>query len=197
MPRYCFIEECRESSYKNPSRKLVRFPKNTKTFLCDQHFPKKFFGKKKLKETSYEKIKSILEEKGISVPMEPLPEKTMKNKRTFSRMCVVKHCQMTDRSTKPSLRFVIFPKTDTELYDVWMEKCNLSKADRTKAYKYVCEKHFLDKMDPVPNCNLTSPANLKQTYQFSKFIEDEIVTTAKQVDGCLGNLEVGALKFFL
>lgn len=165
MPRYCFIDWCRKTSYKNPNRKLIRFPKKTKTFLCDQHFPSKFFGKKKLKESAYEKIEAILREKGISVPVEPLAEKIIKNKRKYSRRCVMEHCQLTDTSTKPPLRFVQFPKKDSELYNVWVKKCNLSKQESTKAYKYVCEKHFIHKNDLVPNCNLTSSVNLKRKIQ--------------------------------
>lgn len=198
MPRYCFIESCRETSYKNSKRKLFRFPKSNKTFLCDQHFPAKFFGKKKLKESSYDKIRALLEEKGINVPVKPLAEKIVKNKRKFSRMCVVKHCQMTDTSTKPPLRFKLFPKTDNELYDVWMKKCNLSRAESTRAYKYVCEKHFLNKADVVPNCNLTPLENVKRTYQFSKLnpeVTDKSVTTAQE-DKRPGNPEVEALYSF-
>lgn len=200
MPRYCFIQWCRKTSYKNPNRKLVRFPKNTKTFLCDQHFPSNFFGKKKLKESSYEKIKIILREQGIRIPVERLADKIMQNKRKYSRRCVIKHCQLTDTSTKPPLKFVIFPKRDSELYDVWVDKCKLSKDDRAKAYKYVCEKHFLDKADLVPNCNLTSAGTLKRTYQLSKMMKEipteNATTDAFQEDRLQpSNTEVKALYF--
>lgn len=195
MPRYCFIEWCRKTSYKNPNRKLFRFPKNTKTFLCDQHFPSNFFGLKKLKESSYEKIETILKEKGISVPVEPLAERIIKNKRKYSRRCVIKHCQLTDRSTKPPLKFVIFPKKEHELYDVWVKKCNLSKEESAKAYKYVCEKHFLDKADQVPNCDLTSAGNATRTYQLSKIIQEmakeNVTTDGSQAE----NSEVKAFIF--
>lgn len=198
MPRYCFIERCRNTSYKNPNRKLIRFPKNTKTFLCDQHFPSTFFGKKKLKESSYDKIESILKEKGISVPLEPLAEKIMKNKRKYSRRCVISHCQLTDTSTTPPVRFVIFPKKDSKLYDVWVKKCNLSTADGAKACKYVCEKHFSDTSDRVPNCNLTSTKlKAKRTRQLSKFIQgdtkENVTTDESQADRCQPNSEVARI----
>lgn len=199
MPRYCFIEWCRKTSYKNPDRKLCRFPKNTKTFLCDQHFPAKFFGKKKLKESSYEKIKTILRDKGISVPTEPLAEKVRKNKRKFSRKCIIPHCQLSDTSTIPPLKFVIFPKKDNELYDVWVAKCNLSKEESAKVYKYVCEKHFLNKTDPVPNCNLTATGNVKRKYQLSKFIQEMGETTdgPKPTDKYRDNSEVKAFHYHI
>lgn len=192
MPRYCFIDWCRNTSYKNPNLKLIRFPKNTKTFLCDQHFPSKFFGKKKLKESSYEKIEIILKEKGISVPVEPLAEKIMKNKRKYSRRCVLKHCQLTDRSTRPPIKFVQFPKMGSQLYDVWVKKCKLTKGECAKTYKYVCENHFFDKNDPVPNINLTPKRNLENSIQYSRSIQatSDTSTTDKATDKNQENYQV-------
>lgn len=157
--------------------------------------PSNFFGKKKLKESSDEKIKIILKEEGIPIPAERLADKIMQNKRKYSRRCVIKHCQLTDTSTKPSLKFVIFPKKDSELYDIWVEKCNLSKAERAKAYKYVCEKHFLDRADLVPNCNLTS-GPLKRTYRLSKNATENVTTDTSQEARPQRNSEVKAFIFF-
>lgn len=184
MPRYCFIESCRKTSYKNPNLKLIRFPKNTKTFLCDQHFPSKYFGKKKLKESSYEKIEAILKEEGINVPAEPLAEKIIKNKRRYSRKCVVKHCQLTDTSTKPPVKFVQFPKKGSRLYDVWVKKCNLTKVENDKTYKYVCENHFLDKNDQIPNFNLTPLRDMENSIQLTESVQatNECLTNRNQAN---------------
>lgn len=138
----CFIIGCGRTKYKNPGAKFVEFPKNEQTFICDLHFPKSFFLKKKLKNTSYSEIAKIVQDQNLKIEKNINGLNTIqKEKRTFSKKCIIENCKSTNISL-PKIALYKFPNESSDLYKIWLEKCNLSESDRKKSCKYVCGKHF-------------------------------------------------------
>lgn len=160
----CYYKDCGKSVNSIPKPVFFAFPQRSNSFLCADHFPKSLFGKKKLKQSAFNKVQQILEEENIIIPKTKIAEK--KRNVIVSRKCVFQHCN-TIKTQKP--RFFKFPDSKSPLFKEWLEKCNM-RNENLPIYNYVCEKHFdsysFNKKkkikNAVPNRNLSVSSNLLQ-----------------------------------
>lgn len=138
MYRKCFVKGCGNNSQNCLGKTFFRFPKDGKTFICDNHIPKDFILKKKLK--SYIDVENSLRAQNIELPK--FERRKIAKKTVFpSKKCSMKHCIQTNLSV-PKVKFFQFPKSGTDLYKIWVSKCKLTENSEKLICKYVCERHF-------------------------------------------------------